>query len=438
MQAARLVEAGRIDQRHGQVHQRLAQRAAVAQDQQVDRQAVAAPIAVRLQQLARQAGVKALAQLEQQQRQVARHAIRLQVGLRAYIARDDGGIGAQRGNRLQQATGQAVDQLGIGLLDVIAPQVGLGPGPGGLDRVVDLVACAIARRQLTRQRTAGSGAQQQVDRDLLLRSDGDGAAQGQQRLIRLRVRPRQRAALAHRAWQVRLVAAPDETCTAGLRACWSRRIAHRHAVHDDGRAGRGHAQQAVGGRIELDPDVAASALLQGRSGQRHAAGQLQGTCFRRAVDDANAAQLDVVARRHHRIGAQLDAVVHPAQAGPSFGQHRLAFGWPRAAGQQHIGPGGAAGGVAHMAGQADFARTGARQQRVFPAADGGAGIVQHQMVAAIRQQLDFGQRRGIRCQHARIRAGRGGAVRRPSGAIAQRRLGAGCRRGFLQQAERGA
>ncbi len=126
------------------------------------------------------------------------------------------------------------------------------------------------------------------------------------------------------------------------------------------------------------------------------------------VGDADPAQFDVVLRRDDDIGVGLEieiiAPVMPAEFGAAFREDRFVM---RGAAQRRLmrgGPGRAAGDVFQVneiaPGIAHAVFPPARHRQVVPAAVAAAGMGQHDVIAAIRQQLHFRRRRIRVAQYA--------------------------------------
>ncbi len=134
-----------------------------------------------------------------------------------------------------------------------------------------------------------------------------------------------------------------------------------------------------------------------------------------AVGDAHAPELDVVLGRDDDLGVRVDAEVAAAELGAALGEDRLvAVGLPERRLVRRR-PELAAGGVAQVdeaaPGVAGGVLAPARHRQVLPAAVAAAGLRDHDVVAAVRQQLHLGRRRVGRGDDADRHLGGVGAAR---------------------------
>ena len=185
-------------------------------------------------------------------------------------------------------------------------------------------------------------------------------------------------------------------------------------------------------------------LRVGRVRRQHhlgVAGELDAAPRAAQVGQAQAAQLDVVFRRDNDLGVGVDTLISAAKLGATFAENGfVGVGLPLR-GLVRARPAGAGFGVAQVAEAAPGIAGGvfapARHGQVFPAAVAAARIGDHDVVAAVGQQLHLG----------RGRVGRGDqAQRRLDGAEGRAQFGAvggvwmeghGLRDALLQQQQRG-
>ena len=178
----------------------------------------------------------------------------------------------------------------------------------------------------------------------------------------------------------------------------------------------------------------------GGSGREHdfrVAGDLDRAPRSRAVGDAEPAQLDVVFGRNDDFGMRLEIVVAPAKFGARFGEYRFVVRRARRRRLMRGRPEVAAGRVADVAERppvvagAVFAPAG--DGEVLPAAAPAARVRDHDVVAAVRQQLHFRYRRvgAGENAHGRFRAARNRAYRGQLGGMRIERCG--LRDALLQQ-----
>jgi hypothetical protein len=265
---------------------------------------------------------------------------------------------------------------------------------------------------------------------------------------------RQRARRAQRRGGVQRVAAADEARAVGLvRGGPSRRAVHRHDVEGPGRTLVGRtrpprAQQGlrVGEQLGLHEQLAERRVRRvGRRRCEHQFGigrQLDRAPAAAAVGQPQAPQFQVVLRRDDDLGVRIDAVVPPAEFGATFAEHRLEPLARHARGLQRRRPDDAAVDVAQVAeaapGVGGAVLAPSSDGHVLPAAVAAAGVGEHHVIAAVREQLHLGRRRVRRGDHPRRRldAGPAAAEVHPLCHLGLQRHRA--RHAFLQQQQRGA
>ena len=384
-------------------------------DHQIDGQAFQPPVGMGLDQLADEIDIGGIADLQQDDRQIAGNRIAPQPGLAAAVAGKHAGIGAQRGIGMDHRTSQPGIKLGIGLGRIELTQDHLAVRPGQVEDAVGEMPILVFLDQAKGHLAALGNARHQVDGHRLFRAQGQQMANGDDRIQHGAIGPGQRTGLAQRQWIGRGPRPTNKALAIGFIGNLANfRSMHRHQMQHPGRPLVGRARSprtengaAVAQDLGLHEQVAEGRMqiVRGRRCNHHfsVAGDIDFAALPRAVGDADAAQFDIVLRRDDDLGIGLETdfaaadCVMPAKLGPAFGKNRLVAGRALERWLVCIRPERLAGQIADVTeGAAVVAGTilaPASDGKVVPAAVATAGIGHHHVIAPVRQQLDLGDRR---------------------------------------------
>ncbi|EGF32456.1 hypothetical protein IMCC9480_2461 [Oxalobacteraceae bacterium IMCC9480] len=376
-------------------------------DDQVDGQTFQAPVRMRLYQLAHQFDVRQFLDLDQHDRQVARNRIAPQARLAAPVLDQRAGIGAQGRIHADDGAGQPAIQLGIGFAGIELAQHDLAMGPGQLEDAVGQIAVAVFGDQIERRVARVDDAGDDVDDDRFFGRERDLVTHRDDRIEHRTGAVRQRLGGPGQCCRCRQgIAAADESQPVGFERDRADGAAMDHDLMQHPRqlfakrtrAARAQDRAAVGQQFGLHEQVAErrmGGVGRGRC-QHHfgVAGDFDGAAMARAVGDFAAADFDVVFGRDHDFGMHVDVMVGAAELGPAFRKNHfvmLRFDQRRLVG---AGPEIAVVDIAHVAKATPVVARAvgppARHGQVFPAAGTATGMTDHDVVAAIREQLDFG------------------------------------------------
>ena len=414
---ARLVQhlrfGARVDQPHDLVMQlRPVARKILVDDHQVGSQALHPPIGVSLQHLFDQVDPAQVADIEQDNRQVAGDGKTPQPRLAQLIAGNDARRGAAQGIAEDDRGRQAAIDLGLGFGDPQVAQHLLTLEPGHFKGALDEVPIAI----FLQQRQGGFTGVRDSGDDLHGRRfvgfQGQGAADRHDGIEHRTIRVRQpRTAITavdgHRV--SRGSPAPDEfgaiRLVRGLVAHRARRgqqVKHPwHLLSRRAATARAEDRLPLGEDFGLHEQVAEGAMGQVgiERGQHHlgVAGQLDMAGPGRLVGERDPADFHIVLGGDTDFGVGIDRLVAPPVFGTpldedrlivlGLAQGRLIGGGPIAprvaVAQVNKGSPTIAGGILAPAGDG----------QVAPAAVAAAGMGCHDVVAAVGQQMNFRGRR---------------------------------------------
>ena len=299
----------------------------LVQHHHVGEHALEAPVLLRLQDLAHQGQVVLLHHAHQQDRQVARDAVRPQPGLAALVALAQRGLRAQRGVGVHHARRQALEELRLVAGQAEVPQRDLGVGEGERQRARARAGVVV----LLRQRVRGGGALRDAGREREAREAAgrqpDPVAQAQHRIEHGAGRARERppverlrvVGLASAAQEARAVALPFDGRT---QAALDAQHVHRVELGLLRRARTPPAQEGgvlgLVGRLqeELAERRMGRVVLRAAQDGLDVARDLDLARAVAAVRERDPAHLHVVLGRHRHLEARLDLVVVPAEHRP--------------------------------------------------------------------------------------------------------------------------
>ena len=395
-----------------------------------------------LHELAHEIDIRRIANLQQHDGQIARNGVPPQPGLAAAIADKHRRIGPQLGVGEEDGAGQTGIELGIVFDGVELLQHHLAVGPGQVEDAVRQIPVLILFHQTHGGIAALRHAGHDIDGGRLPRIEGEGHADGDDGIQHRACSAGERRGVAHRQRIGRRSGAADEA--QAIRFVGDRTglcAVHRHPVQHPRRllaqrTGPARAQDGVPLRqdLGLHEEIAEGRMQRiGGRGRDHHFGvsrYIDFPALPRSVGDAQPAQLDIVLGRDDDLGMGLEIPIAAglgralADAGAD-GVAAAKFGAPLRedrletarwlerrlmAGQPEITRGSprdladVTEGAPVVAG-AVFAP--ARDGNILPAAVTAARLGDHDVVAAVGQQLHLGHRRIRTAEHAnrRLRGG---------------------------------
>jgi len=364
---------------------------------------------MRLQHLFDQVDAVEVADAQLDDRQIARNAEAPQPGLPQPVAGDDVGRGAAQGIAVNDGTGQAAKDLGIGFGDAEVTQHLLALEPGHFERTLDEVAVAIFIQQgqsgLARVRDPGDD----LHDCRFVGRQGQGAADRhdgiQHRAIGVRQGRRSVATIQHHRVGRRATASDEAGAVGLVRRCVGHRTGRGQQVEHPGhllarRAGAPRAEDrlTLGQDFGLHEQIAERAMRQIRIQRRQhhfrVARHLDAAGARRLVGEGDAADFDVILGGHGDLGVRLDRLIAPPVFGARLYENCLVVIGTAQRGLMRRRPVFAAVGVAQVDEGAPAVGGGvlapAGDGKVAPAAGAAAGVGRHDVVAAVRQQMHFG------------------------------------------------
>ncbi len=310
---------------------------------------------------------------------------------------------------IDNGAGQTCIELRVGLAGVELAQHDLAMGPGQFEDAVGEIAVLVLGNQMQGLFARVGSADDDINHRRLFRFEYDLKADRRDGIEHRTVGTGQRRQIPHRLRRLRCVAASEEAGAIGferrlpdLDTVRRHQVQHpRHFFAVRTRAARAQDRVLRRQYLGLHKQVAES-RVRGIGGSRRQhdfgiAGDVDGAPRAGAVGDVGAAQFDIVFRRHHDFGVQLDIVVAAAEFGTPFRENhlvviRLGQGWLVCGGPERT-VGRIVFPVAHVAERTPIVARAilapARQRQFLPAAVAAAGIADHQVIAAIGQQLDF-------------------------------------------------
>ena len=440
----------RRDQAHDLVLQLLAVTGQVlVPDHQIDGQSFQAPVRMRLHQLPHQFDVGRIADLQQHHRVVAGDRLAPQPGLAAAVLQQHGLFGAQRGVGVQHQSGEALVQLRIGLRGVDLPAHDLAVGPGEVEHAVGQPPVAVLLDESGAGLARGANAGHHVDARSLPRRQDDAGADRDDWIEHRARGVGQRVGVGQRTRALQCLAAADEARAVGFVGdCIDVRVVHGQQVEHPRRcfivptrASGADDGLLVGHQLGLHEQIAEGRMqLIGNGWCQHhfrVAGDLDRALLARAVGDAQAAQLDVVFGRHRDFGMRLVTVLAAAELGLGVGEDRFVAFDRHCARLVRSRPELAAADVAQVAEAAPVVARAvlapARDRHVLRAAVTTAGAAEHDVVAAVGQDLHRRTRHVGAAENAQLGFG---DLRQRAGAGDLRRMRmehAGARDTLLQQ-----
>ena len=379
-------------------------------DHQIGDQALEPPVRPGLQHLPDELDVLAIGDLQQNDRQIARDRVAPQTGLTTAVPEHRARVRAQGSVCMYHGAGEALVDLRVGFRDVQLPQHDLVMRPRKAEHPVGEMPVLIAVDQLLRALASGSYTRHHVDRDGPIGVQDDLLLDGHDRVQHRAFAAGERFIRRERAWIRSRAAATDERRAVGFKGKLTRystrdrgQVEHPARLLVEGaRPARAEQRALLPEDLRLHEQLAEGGMQRIRGRRRHddfrVRRQIQGPARPRAVDDPDAAQLDVVLRRDDHLGAGLDQrAVDPILAvklRPPFGENCLVVVWPSRRRLRRIRPELTARQVADVAeGSPVITRRvllPARDREILPSAVSAARAGHHDVISAVRQQLHLG------------------------------------------------
>ena len=371
-------------------------------DDQIDDQSFQAPICVGLHHLPDEIQIVHIVDLHQHHRIIAGNSLCPQPGLTSTVLQQHGRLRTQGMVCVDDQAGETLVELCIGLRGVDLPAHDLVMRPCEIEDTVGQPAVAVFVDQRVARPAGFTDACHHVDAGGLFRSQRDPAANRDDGIQHGPLCVRQDVMLQciRRAWRV---AATNEARTIGFVGnTVDVGVVHRHQVqHPFGSLFLGtwsaRAQDCLFARHQfaLHEQIAEGRMQfvgdRGRQDDFGIGGDFD--CARRArsIGDVQAAQLDVVFRRHGNFDMCFESVAAAAEFGLGIGENRLVTvdrnaGWL-------IGrrPESTSADIAQITETAPMVAGGvfapARHRHFAQAAVTTSSVAQHHVVAPIRQHL---------------------------------------------------
>ncbi len=371
---------------------------------------------MRLHELAHELDVVGIGNLEQHDRQVTGDRVAPEAGLPPTVSHQHARGGPQRGVGKDHRACEASVELRIGLGGVELPQHDLAVRGRQLEHAIRETAILVLVDEMEHGVPRLGSARNHVDRRRGSGVDGEAMADRDDRIQHRTLGARQRTGERHRDGFRHASAAPDESPAvglarnlAGLCAVRGHQMEHpRHLLLEGARPTGAKNGASPRDDLGLDEQVAECRMqrVRGRRREDHLgiARHVQRPRGPRPIGDVDPAELDVVFRRNHDLGMRLEIEILASKLRPALREDR--FVAIRLLPRRLVcrRPELAACLVAQIAegapivGRGVFAPPGHGQ--VFPATAAASGIRDHDVVAAVRQQVHL-RDRGVRTgQHA--------------------------------------